>query len=90
MRPGRHLLFLGPVASRGGATSRLGCPLALCSQKFEGNFPGWQVNPGGSQRRHLWLSQKLQAPGLSALVLLCPSLSLSLSLCDSRPDSGIL
>lgn len=79
MRLGSHYLSLGPAASRGGATSHLGCPLALCSQKLEGNFPGWQVNPGGSQRRHLWLSQKLQVPGLPTSVLFClppfPSLS---------------
>ena len=79
MRLGSYHLSLGPAASRGGATSRLGCPLTLCSQKLEGNFPGWQVNPGGSQRRHLWLSQKLQVPGLPTSVLLClppfPSLS---------------
>lgn len=81
VRLGSHHLSLGPAASGGGATSRLGCPLALCSQKLEGNFPGWQVNPGGSQRRHLWLSQKLQVPGLPTSVLLClPPFLLPLSL----------
>lgn len=44
MRLGSHHLSLGPAASRGGAASRLVCPLALSSQKLEGNFPGWQVN----------------------------------------------
>lgn len=71
MRLGSHHLSLGPAASGGVASSWLGYPLALSSQKLEGSFPGWQVNPGGSQRRHLWLSQKLQMPRLPTLVLLC-------------------
>lgn len=66
---------LGPAASQGGASSHPGLPLCLWSRYLEGNFPRWQENPGGSQRRQL--RQKPQVPGLAASVLLGLPLSAS-------------
>lgn len=51
-----------------------------------GGVPGWQVDPGGSQRRRRWLSQRLPAPRLPESVLLCLTVSLGVS----KPGLGIL